>query len=99
MVVHIRAWQWVESNLKPGLPPGTGWPSVVQTIALLWFMERWVRWGHRRLGAPRTVKVLGLGGVVSVWRPDLVKELFTGDSDVLPGVGSFDYEDLWVGGE
>ena len=49
---------------------------------MLWFMEPWVRRGHR-LGSPRTVKVLGLGEVVSVWDPDLVKELFTGDSDVL----------------
>ena len=37
------------STLTPGLPPGTGWPSIVQTVALLWFMERWVRRGHRRL--------------------------------------------------
>jgi cytochrome P450 len=54
----------------------------VQTIAMLWFMEPWVRRG-RRLGSPRTVKVLGLGEVVSVWDPDMVRELFTGDSDVL----------------
>jgi cytochrome P450 len=72
-----------ESSLTPGLPPGPRWPSIVQTVALLWFMERWVRWGHRRFNSPRTVRVLGLGEVVSVWDPDLVKELFTGDSDVL----------------
>jgi cytochrome P450 len=71
------------STLTPGLPPGTGWPSIVQTVALLWFMERWVRRGHRRLVSPVTVRVLGLGEVVSVWDPDLVKEVFTGDSDVL----------------
>lgn len=71
------------STLTPGLPPGTGWPSIVQTVALLWFMERWVRWAHRRFDSPRTTQVLGIGEVVSVWDPDLVKQLFTGDSDVL----------------
>ncbi len=71
------------SNLTPGLPPGTGWPSIVQTIALLWFMEPWVRRGHRRFSSPRTTRVLGLGEVVSVWDPDLIKQVFTGDSDVL----------------
>jgi cytochrome P450 len=72
-----------KSDLTPGLPPGTSWPPIVQTIALLWFMERWVRYGHRRYSSPRTIKVLGLGQTVSVWDPDLVKELFTGDSNVL----------------
>ncbi len=71
------------SALATGLPPGTGWPSIVQTVALLWFMERWVRWGHQRFDSPWTTRVLGLGEVVSVWDPDLVKQVFAGDSDVL----------------
>ncbi len=73
----------VEPNIKPGVPPGMPWPPVVQTVALLWFMERWIRWGHRRFASPRTINILGLGEVVSVWDPDLIKELFTGDSNVL----------------
>jgi cytochrome P450 len=72
-----------ERNPIPGLPPGMGLPSVVQTVALLWFMERWVRWGHRRFDSMRTARVLGLGEVVSVWDPVLIKQLFTGDSEVL----------------
>ncbi|MGA2163169.1 MAG: cytochrome P450 [Solirubrobacteraceae bacterium] len=55
----------------------------MQTVAWLWFMERWVRRGHRRLDSPVTCRILGVGEVVSVWDPELVKQLFTGDSDVL----------------
>jgi cytochrome P450 len=71
------------STLTLGLPPGTGWPSIMQTVAMLWFMDRWLRRGYRRSDSPVTVKVLGLGEVVSVWDPELIKQLFTGDSDVL----------------
>jgi cytochrome P450 family 135 len=71
------------SDLTPGLPPGSRWPSLVQTIALLWFAEPWVRLGHRRFESMATARPLGLGEVVSVWDPKLIRELFTGDRDVL----------------
>ena len=71
------------SNPTPGLPPGMGLPAVAQTVGMLWFMERWVRRGNRQPYTIRTVRVLGLGEVVSVWDPELIKELFTGERDVL----------------
>jgi cytochrome P450 family 135 len=66
-----------------GMPPALGWPPVVQAVAMVWFMERWVRWIHRRFDSPLTCHPLGLGELVSVWDPQLVRELFTGDSEVL----------------
>jgi cytochrome P450 len=71
------------SVLEPGLPPGSRWPSIVQTIALLWFAEPWIRLGHRRFESMATARPLGFGEVVSVWDPKLIKEMFTGDRDVL----------------
>ena len=66
-----------------GLPPGSRWPSLVQTIALMWFAEPWMRLGHRRFESMATARPLGFGEIVSVWDPKLIKELFTGDRDVL----------------
>ncbi len=50
---------------------------------MLWFAEPWMRLGLRRFESMATARPLGLGEVVSVWDPKLVRELFTGDSDVL----------------
>ncbi len=71
------------SRVTPGLPPGSRWPSLIQTVALLRFAEPWVRLGHRRFESMATARPLGFGEVVSVWDPKLIKELFTGDRHVL----------------
>jgi cytochrome P450 len=72
-----------EEDLEPSLPPGSRWPSVVQTAAVLWFAERYVRWGVRHFDSPRTHRLVGLGEYVSVWDPEQIKELFTADRDLV----------------
>jgi cytochrome P450 len=72
----------LEENIEPGLPPGSWWPSAVQTAATLWFTERYVRWGLSKFDSPRTNRIVGLGEYVSVWDPEQIKQLFTTDRDV-----------------
>ncbi len=72
-----------EEDLKPGLPPGSRWPAVVHTAAVLWFTERYVRWALSKFDSPRRHRLVGLGEYVSVWDPQQIRELFTADSDVV----------------
>src|SRR5215470_8334345 len=65
------------------LPPGPRAPSFVQ---LLQFTQRPLPWLDdcaRRYGDPFTVRFPGLGAFVLVAAPELIKQVFTGDADVL----------------
>src|SRR5215470_8833152 len=65
------------------LPPGPRAPSFVQ---LLQFTQRPLPWLDdcaRRYGDPFTVRFPGLGTFVLVAAPDLIKQVFTGDAEVL----------------
>jgi cytochrome P450 len=65
------------------LPPGPRAPGIVQ---LLQFTQRPVPWLEecgRKYGDAFTVKFPGLGDFVLVSSPALIREIFTGDSDVL----------------
>jgi cytochrome P450 len=70
-------------ELEPGLPPASWWPSIVQTVAVLWFAESYVRWALRKFDSPRTHRLVGLGEYVSVWGPQQIKELFTADREIV----------------
>jgi cytochrome P450 family 135 len=72
-----------DSRVTSDLPPGVRWPSVVQTVVMMWFNERWVRWCSRRFDSMVTVRLFGAGEFVLVWDPGLLKELFTADRDVV----------------
>ncbi len=72
-----------EEKLEPGLPPGSRWPSVVQTAAVLLFNDRYVRWALGKFDSPRTHRLVGLGEYVSVWDPEQIKELFTADRELV----------------
>jgi len=73
----------VEQGVTPALPPASWWPSLAQTIAVVWFTERYVRWGVRHFDSPRTHRLLGLGEYVAVWDPQQIKELFTSDRELV----------------
>jgi cytochrome P450 len=65
------------------LPPGPRAPSVVQ---LLQFSQRplpWLDACARRYGDPFTTRFPGLGAFVAIAAPDLIKQVFTGDPEVL----------------
>src|SRR5215470_13298428 len=65
------------------LPPGPRAPGFVQ---LLQFTQRplpWLDACARRYGDPFTARFFGLGTFVLVAAPDLIKQVFTGDPDVL----------------
>jgi hypothetical protein len=72
-----------EEDATPGLPPASWWPSLAQTAALLWFTDRYVRWGVSRFDSPRTHHIVGLGEYVTVWDPQQIKELFTADRELV----------------
>jgi cytochrome P450 len=65
------------------LPPGPRAPGIVQLVhftrrPLPWLEECAARWGD-----PFTVRFPGLGTFVLTWAPELVKQIFTGDPEVL----------------
>jgi len=66
-----------------GLPPGPGWPAVIQSIALLRFRHQFVPWAHRRYGDAFTVRILPQGRpLVLFTRPEHAREIFAGDPEV-----------------
>jgi cytochrome P450 len=70
-------------QVKGDLPPGPPLPAAAQT-ALLWSApERFLTACRRRYGGMFTVRDLGMGTLVYVDDPALVKQVFTGDPDVL----------------
>lgn len=65
------------------LPPGPTLPSVLQTLAVTYrpfpFFDRCAE----RYGDPFTIKMAGFGDYVMLTAPELIKQVFTGDSDQL----------------
>ena len=60
-------------------------PAIVQTLWSLFGMESFVQFSLERYRGEKmlTFRIVGFGEVVSVFDPQLIRELFTGDSDVL----------------
>lgn len=66
-----------------GLPPGPGWPAILQSIGLLRFRHQFVPWAHRRYGDAFTVRILPQGrALVLFTRPEHAREIFAGDPEV-----------------
>ncbi|MFL5780241.1 MAG: cytochrome P450 [Thermoleophilaceae bacterium] len=66
-----------------GLPPGPRWPRALQT---LWYAARptsMLRRCRARYGPVFTIRTYGLGDMVFLADPAAVKQVFTGDRDVL----------------
>ena len=69
------------------LPRRVPLPAVVQTLWSMLAMDSFVRHCLRRYpdDSMLTFRILGLGTVVSAYDPDLVRQIFTADSDTLRG--------------
>jgi hypothetical protein len=59
------------------------WPAIVQSLAVMFFTESLVRHDLRRFDGLMTFRALGFGEMVVVWDSGLIKQLFTGDPEVL----------------
>ncbi len=65
------------------LPPGPRLPLAVQTLLGVFFTERFTDHCVRRYPSLVTLRIFGFGAFVAVHDPVLIKQLFTGDPDVL----------------
>lgn len=65
------------------LPPGPSSPAIVQTLQFLASPETLGAEIWKRYGDVHTIKNSALGTVVMLADPELVKQVFTGDPDVL----------------
>ncbi len=65
------------------LPPGPRLPASVQTLIYLAQPAAYLEWCQRRYGDAFTIKTLLFGTEACFVHPDAVKEVFTGDSDVM----------------
>ncbi|HWY17475.1 MAG TPA: hypothetical protein VNY27_02060 [Solirubrobacteraceae bacterium] len=54
---------------------------AVQTFLAVFFTERFAGYCRRRFDSLVTLRLAGLGEVVSIFDPELIKALFTGDPD------------------
>jgi cytochrome P450 len=65
------------------LPPGPRQPSLVQLVHFTRRPVEWLEECGRRYGDPFTVRLPGYGPFVFAAAPGLIKEIFTGDDEVL----------------
>jgi cytochrome P450 family 135 len=71
-----------DARVIDGLPPGPRWPALMQTLAMnaafVPFAER-----CRSFGPLATVRLVGFGRMVVVLEPELLKQVFTADRDIV----------------
>jgi cytochrome P450 len=65
-----------------GLPPGLRWPPALQWLMMVSRFEAFDA-RLRRIGSLVTLRFPGLGTIVSAADPQMIKQLFTGDREVL----------------
>src|SRR5689334_565614 len=65
------------------LPPGPREPSIVQLLQLTHRPLPWLHECARRHGDPFTARFFGLGTFVLIAAPELIKQVFTGDPELL----------------
>src|SRR5664280_2501453 len=71
--------------VRPALPPGPRLPMPLQTLLAAFATDRYTSYCQSHFESMATLKVAGLGRFVVVWEPALIKEVLTGDPDVLRG--------------
>jgi cytochrome P450 family 135 len=65
-----------------GLPPGLAWPAALQWLAMVCRFDA-LDARLRRFGALVTLRFPGLGSIVMLTDPRLIKQVFTGDRNVV----------------
>jgi len=65
-----------------GLPPGLRWPAALQWLAMICRFDA-LDARLRRFGALATLRFPGLGSIVMLTDPQLIKQVFTGDRTVM----------------
>jgi cytochrome P450 len=68
---------------QPSLPPGTRLPRLAQSALWAVYPGALSRYCKRRFGPTFTLRPLGIGDVVVLTQPETIKEVFTGDREVL----------------
>jgi cytochrome P450 len=68
---------------RPSLPPGTRLPRLVQSALWALYPGALSRHCRRHYGPTFTLRPLGIGDVVVVTQPEAIREVFTGDREVL----------------
>jgi cytochrome P450 family 135 len=65
------------------MPPGPQWPTTVQTLAWVTRPKPFLQRAHKRYGDVFTVNLRSGEHFVMLAHPDAVKEVFTGDPEIL----------------
>jgi cytochrome P450 len=73
----------VASAAVDGVPPGPRFPLPLQTLAMMTRQRAFLRGARRRFGPLFTVRVFGLGTLVMVADPELIKQTFQADARTL----------------
>jgi cytochrome P450 family 135 len=68
---------------QPDLPPGTRLPRLAQSALWAIYPGALSRYCRRRYGPTFTLRPLGIGDVVVVTQPEAIRQVFTGDREVL----------------
>jgi cytochrome P450 family 135 len=70
-----------------GLPRRVPLPALVQTLWSIFGMDSFVRFSLEQYPQEKMLafRIVGIGDVVSVRDPELLREVFTGDSEILRG--------------
>jgi cytochrome P450 len=68
---------------QPSLPPGVRLPRLAQSALWAVYPGALSRYCKRRYGPTFTLRPLGIGDVVVVTEPEAIREVFTGDREVL----------------
>ena len=72
----------IDGPMIDGLPPGLRWPAPLQWLAMISRFDA-LDARLRRFGTLVTIRFPGLGNIVAVTDPQLIKQVFTGDRAVL----------------
>ncbi len=67
----------------PGLPPGARSPKLVQSLTSIFAHKRGLERQRGRFGSMFTAHAIGIGTIVVVSDPDLIRRVFTADPTVL----------------
>src|SRR3954454_22777577 len=70
-------------SMRPTLPPGPAVPSVVQVARWIARPTDFMSRAHRQYGDVFTVRFAGVGRIVFVSGPTLIKQIFTASPDQL----------------